>query len=75
MLAVYNEYFQAPFLVATEQYYRAESAAFVEDNSVADYLRKAEGRLDEEMRRVDLYLHDTTRKDVSCGSREKRSPS
>lgn len=65
VLAVYNEFFQAPFLVATEKYYRAESAAFVENNSVADYMRKAEGRLDEEMKRVDMYLHDSTRKDVS----------
>jgi hypothetical protein len=29
-------------------------------------MRKAEGRLDEEMKRVDIYLHDSTRKEVSC---------
>lgn len=66
VLTVYTDHFQTPFLAATEKYYRAESAAFVENNSVADYLRKAEGRLDEEMRRIDMYLHDSTRKDVSC---------
>lgn len=66
VLAVYNEFFQGPFLISTEKYYRVESATFVENNSVADYMRKAEGRLDEEMKRVDMYLHDSTRKDVSC---------
>jgi cullin 1 len=65
---VYAEYFQGPFIAATEKYYQAESAAFVENNSVADYMRKAEGRLTEEMKRVDIYLHDSTRKVVSWSS-------
>jgi cullin 1 len=51
--------------MATEKYYRAESAAFVQNNSVADYLKKAEARLAEEMKRVDMYLHDSSRREVS----------
>ena len=65
VLNVYVDHFQVPFLAATRQYYQAESAAFIENNSVADYMRKAEGRLDEEMKRIDMYLHDSTRSDVS----------
>lgn len=65
VLDVYHEYFQIPFLQATEKYYKAESAAFVSSNSVSDYMRKAEDRLQEEMDRINLYLHDSTRKDVS----------
>ena len=67
-MGVYDQFFQVPFLISTEKYYRNESASYVENNSVADYLRKAEGRLDEEMKRVDMYLHDSTRKDVSYRS-------
>lgn len=73
VLNVYSEFFQTPFIAATVQYYHAESAAYIENNSVADYMRKAEGRLDEEMKRVDMYLHDSTRNEVSSliiGARE-----
>ncbi|ORY31833.1 putative ubiquitin-protein ligase [Naematelia encephala] len=63
-LDVYKEYFQTPFLDATSQYYSDESAAFVASNSVSDYMKKAEMRLQEEEDRVNLYLHDNTRKDL-----------
>ncbi|WVF68727.1 hypothetical protein IAT40_003499 [Kwoniella sp. CBS 6097] len=65
-LDVYREYFQAPFLTTTEQYYRAESSAFVGSNSVSDYMKKAEVRLQEEADRVNLYLHDSTRADLKA---------
>jgi len=64
MLDVYKEFFQTPFLDATKLYYTAESSAFVANNSVSDYMKKAEDRLQEEADRVNLYLHDSTRKDV-----------
>ncbi|WVR06630.1 hypothetical protein IAU60_003662 [Kwoniella sp. DSM 27419] len=63
-LDVYREYFQTPFLSATEQYYKAESSAFVSNNSVSDYMKKAETRLQEEADRVNMYLHDSTRSDL-----------
>ncbi|KAL7420574.1 ubiquitin ligase (cullin) of SCF [Cryptotrichosporon argae] len=63
-LEVYQECFQVHFLAATERYYEAESSAFIAGNSVSDYMKKAEDRLEEETRRVDAYLHDSTRKDL-----------
>ena len=65
MLDVYRDFFQVPFLEATRYYYRVESEAFVANNTVSDYMKKAESRLQEEADRVHLYLHDSTRKDVS----------
>lgn len=64
-LDTYRKHFQTQFLEATDTYYRAESSAFVGSNSVADYMKKAEARLQEEADRVNLYLHDNTRNDVS----------
>ncbi|TDL23149.1 Cullin-domain-containing protein [Rickenella mellea] len=61
-LDVYKEYFETPFLNATEKYYKNESEAFLAENSVSDYLKKAEERLKEEEDRVERYLHTTTRK-------------
>ncbi|KAI9463803.1 Cullin-domain-containing protein [Russula earlei] len=58
----YKEHFEIPFLQATEAYYKHESESFVAENSVSDYLKKAEERLKEEEDRVERYLHMTTRK-------------
>ncbi|KAI9894115.1 MAG: hypothetical protein M1814_004886 [Vezdaea aestivalis] len=56
-LDVYRFYFEKPFLEATKEYYREESKRFVAENSVIEYMKKAEARLDEERERVGLYLH------------------
>ena len=56
-LDVYRFYFEKPFLEATRVYYQQESARFVAENSVVDYMKKAEARLEEEKNRVGLYLH------------------
>ncbi|EJC98883.1 Cullin-domain-containing protein [Fomitiporia mediterranea MF3/22] len=61
-LDVYKDHFEIPFIAATEKYYKTESEAFLAENSVSDYLKKAEERLKEEEDRVDRYLHTTTRK-------------
>ncbi|KAK1810279.1 ubiquitin ligase (cullin) of SCF [Friedmanniomyces endolithicus] len=55
-LDVYRQYFERPFITATGKYYEAESKAFLGENSVVDYMKKAERRLDEEKERVPLYL-------------------
>ena len=59
---VYREHLETPFLDATEKYYRLESKAFLSENSVADYLKKAEERLREEEDRVERYMNSNTRK-------------
>lgn len=56
-LDVYRYHFEKPFLEATTKYYENESAQFVAENSVVEYMKKAETRLDEEKGRVGLYLH------------------
>lgn len=55
-LDVYRKHFEEPFLEATRIYYEKESAEFLAVNSVVDYMKKAERRLDEEKERVPLYL-------------------
>lgn len=57
-LDVYREFFEKPFLDSTAVYYKEESRRFLADNSVVDYMKKAEARLDEEKERVPLYLLD-----------------
>ncbi|KAK0507616.1 hypothetical protein JMJ35_010139 [Cladonia borealis] len=56
-LDVYRWHFEKPFLDATKEYYQNESKQFVAENSVVEYMKKAETRLDEEKARVGLYLH------------------
>ncbi|KAI9807661.1 MAG: hypothetical protein M1825_005602 [Sarcosagium campestre] len=56
-LDVYRFYFEKPFLEATTSYYQNESKQFVAENSVVEYMKKAEVRLEEEKDRVGLYLH------------------
>lgn len=56
-LEVYRYYFEKPFIAATRTYYENESRQFVAENSVVEYMKKAEARLDEEKARVGLYLH------------------
>ena len=56
-LEVYRYHFEKPFLEATTVYYQEESKRFVAENSVVEYMKKAETRLGEEEDRVGLYLH------------------
>ncbi|KAB5577747.1 Cullin [Coniochaeta sp. 2T2.1] len=56
-LDVYRYHFERPFLEATKNFYTAESKQFVAENSVVEYMKKAEIRLDEEEERVKMYLH------------------
>ena len=56
-LEVYRTFFERPFIAATRNYYNNESKRFVAENSIVEYMKKAESRLDEEKERVGLYLH------------------
>jgi cullin 1 len=57
-----QEHFENPFIETTEKYYKQESESFLAENSVSDYLKKAEERLREEEDRVERYLNTGTRK-------------
>lgn len=56
-LDCYRYHFERPFLNATAEFYKAESKQFISDNSVVEYMKKAEARLVEEEDRVRMYLH------------------
>lgn len=64
-LEVYRQYFQRPFIAATKVYYENESRRFVAENSVVEYMKKAESRLEEEKARVGLYLHPDATKSLT----------
>lgn len=56
-LDVYRYNFERPFLEATKEFYQKESKQFVAENSIVEYMKKAEARLAEEEERVRMYLH------------------
>ena len=59
-MAIYKDYFEQQFLQDTEQFYRLEAATFLVHNSVTEYLKKVAQRLDEEVHRIQSYLHPST---------------
>ena len=69
-LDFYKSHFENIFVKETEVYYIAESGKFLAENPVPEYLKKIVSRLDEELKRVQLYLHDSS-KDVLISTCEK----
>ncbi|KAJ3359163.1 hypothetical protein GGF32_009611 [Allomyces javanicus] len=57
---VYRTVFENPFFSATSLYYKAESERFLAENSVIEYMKKVEARLQEEADRVVKYLDAST---------------
>lgn len=59
-LKIYKEFFEAPFIEDTEHYYSRESDEFLRNNPITEYMKKVVARLDEEKKRIRLYLNEAT---------------
>ncbi|KAK0421218.1 hypothetical protein QR680_015120 [Steinernema hermaphroditum] len=61
-LKVYLDRFEIKLLNETRDYYRLEAEAFIQSNTMTEYMKKVEQRLKEEDERCDRYLHQYTKK-------------
>mmetsp|Transcript_13363 Transcript_13363/g.25225 ORF Transcript_13363/g.25225 Transcript_13363/m.25225 type:complete len:754 (-) Transcript_13363:141-2402(-) len=59
-LTVYTSEFEEAFLPASSDYFVRQAAGWLTDDSFPEYLRKAEGALNDEEQRVTNYLHRST---------------
>ncbi|GMT19324.1 hypothetical protein PFISCL1PPCAC_10621, partial [Pristionchus fissidentatus] len=56
-LRVYKNMFEEKFLKATEIFYTNEAQTFLENNSITEYMKRVERRLNEERDRCEMYLN------------------
>ncbi|KAI5294411.1 hypothetical protein KEM52_004082 [Ascosphaera acerosa] len=69
-LEVYQTFFSVPYIAATRSYYERESRQFLAENSVSEYMKKAEARLGEEEKRIILCLHPDITKPLMQAAEE-----
>ena len=53
---IYNIHFEEPYFDSLTEYYLNESNSFIEQNGVAEYLKKAQDRISEEETRAKIFL-------------------
>ncbi|GMR42512.1 hypothetical protein PMAYCL1PPCAC_12707, partial [Pristionchus mayeri] len=56
-LRVYKKMFEEKFIAATERFYMNEATTFLQGNSVTEYMKRVERRLNEEKDRCETYLN------------------
>ncbi|EGD72596.1 hypothetical protein PTSG_04332 [Salpingoeca rosetta] len=59
-LDVYEQYFERPYLAETRAFYQKESISFADAGSLADFVKKALVRVEEEEDRVHQFMHEST---------------
>eukprot|EP01137_Pigoraptor_chileana_P032706 Opistho-2@22517 len=60
-LVVYKSSFEVPFIQMTKQFYARESASFLQNHSITEFMTKVEIRLGEEADRIEKYIHRESR--------------
>lgn len=60
-LDIYEKEFESDLLDRSRQYYKQEAQKYLSFNSVPDYLKKIEARLNEEDARAEKYFHISTK--------------
>jgi len=56
----YDREFEAPFLEVMKVFYITESTTFIEENGVSEYMKKAEGRIENEQGNAKQYMLSST---------------
>lgn len=69
--SVYEVDFEEPFLEATSTFYAREARKLLSENAVADYLRVAAARLEQESARVTRFLQPRTRSRVTAVTQDE----
>lgn len=57
---IYENSFENLFINETEHFYLQESLNLLSTNTISEYMKKVEERLQEETKRVQIYLHPST---------------